>query len=301
MTQPVRPPRRSEPVTPPAITRRTPAEIEAIRSAGALAAAILTDLRAAAAPGLTTAYLDERAHQAMRAAGAEPLFLGYSQGVARPFPATTCISTNDEIVHGIPGERELRPGDLVSVDVGLRLDGWCADTATTFIVGDVAAAPAQAQALIEETRQVLAMAIALIRPGRRWSEIGAALESRAGSSAFGIVTEYVGHGIGRTLHEPPKAPAYATGFSGFDFELESGMVLAVEPMLTGGRGPGAAGAVGEDGLPSWRSRVKLCADGWTVATADGSLACHEEHTVAVTDEGCDVLTRRPVEMAADLR
>ena len=299
-----RPLRSEAPRTVPAsplITRRTRAEIEAIRAAGAVAASILHLLGESVAPGVTTGELDDLAHDAMRRAGAEPLFLGYSQGGARPFPATTCISTNDEVVHGIPGDRRLTPGDLVSVDVGLKLRGWCADTASTFLVTDGTPHDPEAFQLIATTRESLSLAIDMIRPGRHWSEIGAALEAHAAGSPFGIVTEYVGHGIGRTLHEPPKAPAYSTGFAGHDFTLEPGMVLAVEPMLTGGRSPGAPADVGPDGLPAWRSRVKLGADGWTVTTADGSLACHEEHTVAVTASGCEVLTVRPVEMPLNLR
>lgn len=288
--------------TPPPITRRTPGEIDAIRCAGALAASILGQLAAAGQPGVTTGALDQIAHDAMKDAGAEPLFLGYSQRGARPFPASTCISINDEIVHGIPGPRRLQVGDVVSIDVGLRFDGWCADNALTLLVSDgrTAINPRRVE-LVRATRRVLDLAIQLIRPGTMWLEIAGALERETAESGFGLVTEYVGHGIGRTLHEPPKAPAYATGFSGYDFCLEPGMVIAVEPMLTEGLGDGPIGEAGADGLPAWRMPVRLLEDAWTVATRDGSAACHEEHTIAVTDDGCEILTPRTVEIPDDLR
>ena len=285
-------------MTPPTVTLKSDAEIESIRRAGAIAAGILRQIRETATTGMTTADLDAIAAAGFERGGAEPLFLGYSQGGATPFPANTCISVNEQIVHGIPGDRVLQRGDVVSVDVGLRLDGWCADTATTFIVDGEADHPAER--LIEETRRGLETAVREIRPGRRWSEVGAILERMAFDAGYGIVTEYVGHGLGRTLHEPPKAPAYATGFRGDDFELQAGMVLAVEPMLTIGRGTLGDGP-GPDGLPGWRTRVKLESDGWTVVTADGSIACHEEHTIAVTSTGCEVLTRPVVEISHEMR
>ncbi|MEQ8850739.1 MAG: type I methionyl aminopeptidase [Phycisphaerales bacterium] len=286
---------------PTTIAIRTPEQIDALREAGALAADILQRLRRRAQPGAATGELDDAARDAMVERGAEPLFLNYRQGGARPFPAVTCISINEEVVHGIPGDRQLLEGDLVSIDVGLRLNGWCADTATSFVAGGDDAAP-DAAALILATRRVLGLAIDMIRPGRLWSEIGDAMEAMCRETEFGIVTEYVGHGIGHALHEAPKAPAYRTGFSGADFELAAGQVIAVEPMLTiPARKPGPSRtAVGEDGLPAWRTRVRLLADGWTVATADGGPACHEEHTIAVTDDGCEVLTARTLEIAAGM-
>lgn len=281
---------------------KTTAEIEAMARAGHVAACTLRSALDAAIPGATTAQLDAAAREAIRAAGAQAIFPGYVQGNSPPFPAATCISVNEEVVHGIPGPRPLAPGDLVTVDVGVRLAGWCADSARSIVVPclpnqEPTAAQAvrarEAQSLIDATCRLLELAIDLIRPGIAWSRIAAALERAAWDRGFGIVTEYIGHGIGRDLHEAPRAPAYWTGFKGEDFVLEEGMTLAVEPMLTSRREP-SGGALGRgvdaDGLPAWRTRIRGAGDGWTIATRDGSLACHEEHVVAVVSGGSRVLT-----------
>ncbi len=253
--------------------------------------------------------LDEEAQKVMRESGAQPLFSGYVQGSSPPFPAATCISVNDEVVHGIPGSRALHPGDVVTIDVGVRFEGWCADSAISLVVpageGEFADLRTEsevqnARRMVLANRALLNLAIGLMRPGVMWSRIAKALEVAAEASGFGIVTEYIGHGIGRQLHELPRAPAYWTGFRGEDFCLEEGMTLAVEPMLTSRRGGPAdvAGAmpgmgVGADGLPVWRTQIRDGGDGWTVLTRDGSFACHEEHVVAIVPGGSRVLTADP--------
>lgn len=283
---------------------KSASEIEAMTRAGSAVRRALNAAAAAARAGVTTQALDEIARSAMLDAGAEPLFSGYVQGSSPPFPAATCISVNDQVVHGIPGPRVLLPGDLVTIDVGVRLDGWCSDSALSLVVPiagkDAANEHAQrrvneAQRLVDATRALLDYAIGLIQPGVMWSQIARALELAAESSGFGIVTEYIGHGIGRKLHEAPRVPAYWSGFQGEDFLLEEGMTLAVEPMLTSRRGSGTG--VGSDGLPAWRTRIRDLGDGWTVVTRDGSLACHEEHVVAIVDGGVRVLTADSAESA----
>lgn len=279
---------------------KTPAEIEAMARAGAAASVALLSALEAVVAGATTGDIDTAARIAIAQAGAEPLFAGYVQGASPPFPAATCISVNDEVVHGIPGPRVLQPGDLVTVDIGLRLDGWCADSARSVVTpapaGGELSPREKAQAelgeqLIGATRRLLAYAIEQIRPGVMWSRLAMDLERAADDSGFGIVTEYIGHGIGRDLHEAPRAPAYWSGFRGQDFRIQEGMTLAVEPMLTSRRGAGDG--IAPDGLPAWRTTIRACADGWTIRTADGSLACHEEHVVAVVGGGCRILTQQP--------
>jgi methionyl aminopeptidase len=271
--------------------------------AGTVARQALNTAADALRAGITTQALDDAARAVMLSAGAEPVFSGYVQGASPPFPASTCISVNEEVVHGIPGARVLLPGDLVTIDVGVRLDGWCADSAVSVVVpllpehatNEMARRRAESAArLVEATRALLQYAIQLMQPGVMWSQIARALELAADQSGFGIVTEYIGHGIGRKLHESPRVPAYWTGFQGEDFRLEEGMTLAVEPMLTSRRGSGlgigGSPTVGTDGLPAWRTRIRDLGDGWTVVTRDGSLACHEEHVVAVVAGGTRILT-----------
>ncbi|MDX2116396.1 MAG: type I methionyl aminopeptidase [Planctomycetota bacterium] len=273
---------------------KSPAELEVMSRAGRAACAALHDALAASRPGVSTGEIDAVVERSLRGLGAEGLFRGYRQGASPPFPGTCCISVNEEIVHGIPGPRVLRAGDVVSIDVGLRLGGWCVDTARTLVVGGesgigpaAVARESERLRLVEATRELLEVAISMMRPGRAWSAIALELERRAEATGFGLVTEYVGHGVGRDLHEGPKAPAYWSGFAGEDFELVPGLVLAVEPMLSAGRGVSDAA---RGGLPGWRMPVRLLSDGWTVVTADGSPAAHEEHTVAVTADGARVLT-----------
>lgn len=251
----------------------------------------------ACVPGACTAAVAEVARRAMADLHADPLFLGYRQGDSPPFPAVVCVSINDEVVHGVPGSRTLMPGDIVSLDAGLRFEGWCADAAASLVVpghGEGDSATSRAGSLVRDlvvrTRALLDLASDMMKPGRRWSEIARALESAALSAGCGVVTEYVGHGIGADLHEAPKAPAYWTGYVGEDFVLEPGLVLAVEPIIT--RHPTPPEPEPTPGQPARRTHVRLQPDGWTVTTADGSLACHEEHMIAVTNGPARILTGR---------
>ncbi len=254
---------------------RNDGEVELIRRAGHALAGIMEQCREACKAGTTTGEVDEVAARAMEDLGAESLFKWYPDyRPGKGFPACTCISVNEEVVHGIPGDRIIREGDLVSIDCGIRLDGWCADCAISVAVGH---APIERVRLQEMTRGVLAEAIRLIRPGKRWSEVARAMQAMAeeGEERYGIVKEYVGHGIGRKLHEAPKVPGFVSGdFMHEDFTLKTGMVLAIEPMLTLGSGA-----------------TKVLKDGWTVVTADRSVAAHEEHTVAVRRNGAEILTK----------
>lgn len=279
-------------------------ELQGMRRAGRAVWRVLAAGVCAARHGARTLDIDRTVAAAMESIGAEPLFRGYRQGASPPFPSAVCVSVNDEVVHGVPGPRVLRAGDVVSIDVGLRLDGWCADAATTIVLDlepDESCAPAGEQRrardreLIACTRRAVALAAELMVPGVRWSTIARRLESLAIENGLGMVAEYVGHGIGRALHEPPKVPAYWTGFVGHDFELRAGMVLAVEPILTAPvasevdpllRGAGPGHTPGETG----RTPVRLASDGWTVMTRDGSIACHEERMIAVTPRGGEILT-----------
>lgn len=277
---------------PGEIILKSPDEIDALRRAGRVAALALDAAVHACAPGVTTAELNRVASKELLRHGATPLFRGYKQGRSPAYPADSCISVNEEVVHGVPGSRRLAPGDVVSIDLGIKLDGWCADAATTFVLPlehpewcDAATRERfeRVSRMVGHTRELLVLAVERLRPGARWSEIARELERRAIELGYAIVTEYVGHGIGRELHEPPRVPAYRTGFTGEDFVVQPGMVLAVEPMLAlSSREPSA------DGFR--KARVRLLADGWTVVTADGAPACHEEHMVAITEEGATILT-----------
>jgi methionyl aminopeptidase len=246
------------------IIRKSPSEMVKMREAGRVAALALAAVGAAAAPGMTTGELDALAEETIRSHGAMPAFKGY-----RGFPATICASPNEVIVHGIPGSRRLVEGDIFSVDVGSILDGYYGDTAATFAIGDVSE---PAMRLLAATRAGLEAAIAECVPGRRLGDVGAAVQEVAEAAGFSVVREYVGHGIGRAMHEDPSVPNY--GQRGRGVELAAGMVLAIEPMVN-------AGAPATCSLD----------DGWTVITADRSLSAHFEHTVAITDSGPEVLTR----------
>lgn len=264
----------------------SPTDLEALRRAAHRAAQTLRAATDLCAPGVTTAEIDSLVRRVLHDAGATPLFEGCRQRDSPPYPAATCISVNDEVIHGLPGPRVLRAGDLVSIDLGIRLDGWCADVATSIVIEPDPTGIASA--LIAATRDTLRHAIQLIQPGRAWSSIAIELERRAATSGFGIVTEYVGHGIGRELHEPPEVPAYWNGFTGDDFILTPGMVVTIEPLLCAPREGPFPRAAGE--APFIRTPVRLSPNGWTVTTADGSLAAHEEHMVLVTDDGAEVLS-----------
>ncbi|MBL9148058.1 MAG: type I methionyl aminopeptidase [Phycisphaerae bacterium] len=267
------------------VTLRTPEEIVAIRAAGDVLRDALDRATDACVIGATTADINAAAMRVIEAAKAEALFLGYpsSDPSVHAFPACCCISVNDEIVHGIPGSRVIKDGDLVSIDCGVKLNGWCADAAVTIPVGTVSD---DALALIECAQDMLATAVQLARPGEQWSAIASKMQALALDAEFGIVVEYVGHGIGRSLHEAPQVPNCVTAelLSHADFTLRPGMVLAIEPMIAL-RGEG----LDPRGYPRGVVTRRM-GDGWPVATADGSVAAHVEHTIAITRMGCEVLT-----------
>jgi methionyl aminopeptidase len=239
-------------------------EIDVMRRAGRVVAALLDHLEAVVRPGLKTKALDEETMRFLAQQGAAPAFLGY-----RGFPASVCVSINEEVVHGIPGERRIRQGDLVSLDAGAVVDGFYADAARTVIVGAV---PGRARRLVDTTRRALDEAIEQVVVGNRVSDISHAVQRLVEGEGFGIVRDFVGHGIGRALHEDPPIPNFGAPHSGP--RLQTGMVLAIEPMVTLGG-----------------YEVEILRDGWTAVTKDRSLAAHFEHTVALTDRGAEVLTR----------
>ena len=252
-----------------AVTIKRPAEIERMRAAGRVLADILDALHAEIRPGVSTADLDAIAARMMRDAGAVSSFKGY--GSNPPFPAVICASINDEVVHGIPSpRRRLAEGDLVSIDVGCIVDGWHADCARTWSVGDV---PREVRDLVDATRRGMEAGIAAAIPGNRLGDVGHAIESVAHERGYGMVRSFVGHGIGRSMHEDPQVPNY--GRPGTGLLIEAGMCFAIEPMFNLG---------GDD--------VFLEDDGWTVRTADGALSAHFENTIAVTEGGPELLTVR---------
>jgi methionyl aminopeptidase len=245
------------------IVRKGPDELDKMRRAGRVVAETLQILREALRAGMTTHDLDVIAEREITSRGATPSFKGY-----RGFPATICTSLNHEIVHGIPGATTIRDGDLVKLDCGAIVDGFHGDSAITVAVGD---ASPEALKLLEATERSLWAGIAEARAGNRIGDIGAAVQTVAEGAGFSVVREYVGHGVGRALHEDPPIPNYGQPRKGLP--LEEGLVIAIEPMVNVG---------------SYDTR--LLADGWTVVTADGSLSAHFEHTVAVTQDGPEVLT-----------
>jgi methionyl aminopeptidase len=271
------------------IQYKTPEQIRVMRRAGLVVARTLTLVRERARAGLSTGELNAAAERSIRAAGATPSFLGYGEP---PFIGSVCLSVNDEIVHGLPGSRVLAHGDVLSVDCGAIVDGWHGDAAFSMIVGQPAADepsghraatdqtatdqtatdPADV-ALLRDTEDAMWAGIAALAVGRRLHQVGAAVEDRAEAAGqgYGIVEEYVGHGIGTQMHQDPQVPNYRVRDKGV--RVRSGLVVAVEPMLTRGS-----------------AQTKVLDDGWTVVTADGSRAAHFEHTVAVTDNGLWVLT-----------
>ncbi len=245
------------------VLKKTAAQIALMRKAGRVVAEMHEECIKAAKPGATTADLDAAARAVLDRRHARSNFLGY-----HGFPAVACISPNEVIVHGIPGDRRLEEGDIVSVDCGAIIEGWHADAAVTIAVGAV---DATSRRLIEVTRASLEAAIDQVQPDRRLGDVGAAVERAATAAGFSVVREYVGHGIGTAMHEEPDVPNY--GPAGRGMRLKPGMVLAIEPMLTAGK-----------------AGTRTLKDGWTVVTADGSRAAHFEHTVAVTESGPEVLT-----------
>lgn len=239
-------------------------ELERMRQAGRIVAEVLAGLRERAKLGVTTASLDTWAEQYIRRSGGVPSFKGY-----RGYPASVCISIDAEVVHGIPGRRRLSEGQIVSCDVGVIYDGYHGDATVTFGVGQVSP---EAEALMKVTEEALAAGIAAARPGHRLGDVSNAIQMVAERKGYGIVREYVGHGIGREMHEDPQIPNF--GQRGRGPVLRPGMTLAVEPMVT---------------IGDYRTRV--LDDLWTVVTLDGSLSAHFEHTIAVTDNEAEILTR----------
>ena len=245
------------------IVKKSPEEIEAMARSGAILARCLQMLRSKARAGVTTLDLDDAAERFIRSQGAEPAFKGY-----RGFPGSICSSPNSMIVHGIPGTYKLQRGDILSIDVGVVLDGWVSDAAVTVPIGPVSPI---ATRLMQTTRESLFEAVEQVRPGNHLGDISAAVQRKVEGDGFAVVRSLVGHGVGREMHEDPQIPNH--GEPGTGPELEEGMVLAIEPMTT----------AGEDG-------IRVGSDNWSVYTSDGSLACHFEHTVAVTAEGPRILT-----------
>jgi methionyl aminopeptidase len=253
------------------IVRKTPEEIEKMAAAGRVLARCLTLLRGKARAGVTTGELDKAAEKFIRSQGGEPAFKGY-----RGFPGSICASPNSMVVHGIPGSYKLGRGDILSIDVGVILDGWVADAAITVPVGNVTPV---AKRLLTTTREALFEAVEQCRAGNRLGDIGHAVQKRVEQDDFSVVRSLVGHGIGRDMHEDPQIPNY--GEPGTGEKLEEGMVLAVEPMVNVGNHP-----------------IRVAADNWSVYSQDGSLAAHFEHTVAITAEGPRILTPWHLEEAA---
>ena len=254
------------------IIYKSPAEIDRMREAGRIVAGTIDAVLRAVRPGVTTADLDEVAEAYIVARGATPSFKGYTGAGHVPFPGSICTSLNDQIVHGIPAaDVVVADGDLLSLDFGAIWEGFQGDSAVTVVVGD--APSAEADKLVRVTEEALEAAIAQIKPGGRLSDIGAAVQQVAEGAGFSVVREYVGHGIGRSMHEDPQIPNY--GEPGRGPVLKPGLVIAVEPMVN---------------LGGWKTRV--LDDDWTVVTADGSLSAHFEHTIAVTEDGHEVLTAR---------
>jgi methionyl aminopeptidase len=250
------------------IIYKSPEEIDKMRKAGRIVAGTIDRVLAAVRPGVSTAQLDAVAETYIREQGATPSFKGY-RGT---FPASICTSLNDEIVHGIPSpKRIVAEGDVLSLDFGAIWKGFHSDSAVTVLVGD--APSPEAEKLVRVTEEALEAGISQIRPGGRLSDIGAAVQQVAEGAGFSVVREYVGHGIGRNLHEDPQIPNYGEGGRGP--KLKPGLVVAIEPMVN---------------IGGWQTRV--LADDWTVVTEDGSLSAHFEHTIAVTEDGHEVLTAR---------
>ncbi len=255
------------------IVLKSPREIDLMRTAGAVVHRVLTEIESRVRPGVTTNELNQIAERIISDAGGTALFLGVENPQARfPFPASICASVNEEVVHGIPNDRKLKDGDIVSVDCGVRLKGYCGDSARTIAVGEPSA---EVRCLMDATRECLAIPLDQIRPGLRWSSIAKQMQAVAEGHGFGVVREFVGHGIGRDMHEEPKIPNYYDRSQrGGDFELAAGMTLAIQPMITLGRLEVVFGD----------------SDRWAVVTKDRRPAAHYEHTVAVTDDGVTVLT-----------
>ncbi|OGC11496.1 type I methionyl aminopeptidase [candidate division WOR-1 bacterium RIFOXYA12_FULL_52_29] len=245
------------------VSIKTDQEIKLMREAGKIAAESLAVLKDSLRAGMTTSELDAAGEELILKRGAEPVFKGY-----RGYKHATCISVNSEVVHGIPGGRLIKDGDIVSIDVGVRYKGYCGDNAATFAVGAVSG---KASKLIRACREALKAGIKQARAGRRLGDVSSAIQKVSEKHGFSVVRELYGHGIGRDLHEDPLVPNF--GFAGEGIHLRAGMIIAIEPMLNTG---------------SWR--IKTLNDGWTVVTEDGGLSSHFEHTVVITDGDPEILT-----------
>jgi methionyl aminopeptidase len=246
------------------IILKSPREITQMRGAGRVAAAVLEEVGKKVRPGITTAELDDIAVSGVKKRGAEASFKGY-----RGFPASICTSVNEEVVHGIPGSRVLQEGEIISLDFGALLNGFHGDAAVTVGVGKIST---EAQKIIDATRGALQAGVAAARIGARLGDVSAAIQSYAEARGFSVVREYVGHGIGRELHEDPQVPNF--GVTGEGPVLQKGMTMALEPMLNAG---------------GWRTSV--AEDKWTVVTADGRLSAHFEHTIVIDENGTGILTK----------
>ncbi|MBL0389385.1 type I methionyl aminopeptidase [Tumebacillus sp. ITR2] len=246
------------------IVSKSKVELDLMRDAGRIVALTHKELQQALRPGITTKELDQIADDFIRKQGALPSFKGY-----HGYPASICASVNDELVHGIPGDRVLDEGDIISIDIGAHIHGFHGDSAWTWGVGEISET---ARKLLDVTEQSLAQGIDQARDGNRLSDIGHAVQTYVEANGFSVVREYVGHGIGQKMHEDPSIPNY--GPSGRGPRLATGMTLAIEPMVNVGS-----------------SKTRTLQDNWTVVTADGSLAAHFEHTVAVTEDGPEILTK----------
>lgn len=259
---------------------RTPDQIEKIHAACRAVAAALDAIGSVGTvlePGLTTAELNCRAESTLRAYGADTLFAGQTlEGTDGPFPSATCVSVNEEVIHGVPGDRVLREGDIVTVDCGAVIDGWCGDSARSYAVGRV---DGRTDKLMRTTLAALNRAIEQIGPGQKWSEIARGIQNYAEKAGFGVVRDFLGHGVGKTLHEPPHVPNYVDAIRKKkkgppDFVLTPGLVIAIEPMFTMGT-----------------FSVQQASKGaWPIVTQDGKASAHFEHTIAVTETGVRVLT-----------
>ena len=254
-----------------AIKLLTPREIEKMRVAGQMVAGVLGRLREEIEPGVTTGQLDDIARDMIHDMKGEPLFLNY-----RGFPKHICTSVNEQVVHGIPGDRVLEEGDIVGIDCGIRYEKYCGDSALTIPVGRV---EPEVQELLDVFQKALYASIDKMRPGNRLRDVCAAVQDYAEPKGYGVVRDFVGHGIGREMHQDPQVPNYvAPGMKGLDMVLKPGLVLALEPMINMGT-----------------EKTKILGDKWTVITRDRKLSAHFEHSVAITENGPKVLTRRPEE------
>jgi methionyl aminopeptidase len=256
-----------------AITLRSRREIELLRKAGAIVANVLSKLQEIAKPGVTTGYLDSMASQMAADAGAQTLFKGVRNPASRiPFPGAICASINEQVVHGIPSDNtKLKDGDVLSIDFGTRVDGYCGDAAVTIAIGKISE---DKQLLLDVTKRTLDIAIKEAAPNVKWSHVAGKMQDYAESAGFSVVRDFVGHGIGKKMHEEPRVPNFVSNeLLANDIVLTEGMVLAVEPMINAGT-----------------SDVRTLENGWTVVTKDGKYSAHFEHTIAIVENGCEVLT-----------